>query len=354
MLIESLIENALGKSLIEYSSVAWKRTRQLFPQRSMLEKSLAGNKKLRKFVRKKQRRHSGSFADAEAIGPVADACRLTELACDLGDVYLESGTALAELARHIIQSKRRSIRLFIRTNSKLVDELMSTVGGCTVRRLDGSDGYDEDYAAFYGTEDETSDLIQGNGLDFARLGFMTASSIDLNFNGPHSKSKNTLHKQHILKACRPIPEAERQAKGNWDGVPIVLATEASKLVMGKEKLSQECVPIWDMLHWEEMKSEYYIKLSPMDRFINDIRRGHVLWIIYAASPIDDDLLQKLRSFNVSIRRVWNSKCGAFAYILYSRSWRYIQYLDCAPNVEDIVNCPETENQTICQSEAFQI
>jgi hypothetical protein len=248
---------------------------------------------------------------------------------------MESGTALAEAARNLIEFARgNQVNLFIRTNSLPVDHMMSTEPGFTVQRLVGEVGYDKDYAAFYGSSQATHDLIRGDASGCAKIVFMTTSSVDLTTHGPHSRFKNTTHKQHVLKASRPCANV---SEGTWKGAPIVMVTEVAKLKIG-EGLSDKCVPVYDGLTWPEMHTKQLRGLTGIKRFIEDIQNGHVIWIIYSSREIEERILSQLKAFDVSIRRV--RQPGAFAYILWSPKSQLASFLYYAPTVENEYLRPE--------------
>lgn len=286
-------------------------------KRSKLERAVKRDRELMKFVRARiGRHHAGSFRDVEAIGPVLDACGISHLIYDLGLVFLESGTAIAEYLRYLSVARPPTHSIEVSTNSALVDVLVDRMREWVVRRMVGGHGYDPSYAAHYAGPDVINALIQTGRPHAMKLILMTASSVDLDRHGPHSKEKNAIFKRDLINAARSIPNEEN----DWSGCPIVFLTEIDKVNQG---MLASCTPV-------------YWNASPragdgVDGFLKDIREGNILWIIYSADPIKrstayDALDKKLQGANVDVLELRLPEDNAYAFLVGSKKWGYFQNL----------------------------
>lgn len=298
--------------------VAW-RLKALWPfrGRSKLEIAVRRDRELTKFVRARIGRHNaGSSRDVEAIGPVLDACGISRLIYDRSNVFLESGTAIAEYLRHLTANRPPANSIEVSTNSALVDVLVDRRPEWIVRRLIGGHGYDPFYAAHYAGKDEINALIQTGDPHATNLILMTTSSVDIDVQGPHSKEKNAIFKCGLLGAARPIPSEMEE----WSGCPIVLLTEISKV---KQGMPSSCTPVY----WNAgSRTE-----EGMAGFLKDIREGNLLWIVYSADPIRQtakyaELDKKLSGANVDVLALEVPEQNAYAILVGSKKWRYFKEL----------------------------
>lgn len=302
-----------------FTTKVWPFVKRLWPfrKRSQLEIAVKRDRELTKFVRARiGRHHAGSYRDVEAIGPVLDASGISRLINDQCHVFLESGTAIAEYLRHLSVAHPPTNNIEVSTNSALVDVLVDRRREWIVRRMVGGHGYDPSYAAHYAGPNDINALIQTGGPHATKLILMTASAVDIDRHGPHSKEKNAIFKRDLINAARPVPNEE----DNWSGCPVVFLTEINKVNRG---MQSSCTPVY----WNASPRA----AEGMDGFLKDIREGNVLWIIYSADPIKcstvyDALDKKLRGANVDVRELGLAEDNAYALLVGSKKWGYFQNL----------------------------
>ena len=171
--------------------------------RSQLEKQLwRDHRGIARQVRRRMNR-LGSFRYKEAVGPVLKHSGVLDaLLPDTNKSYtiwIETGTACAELARYIDREfvngqEPHSCNVEMRTNNFLVVLLLVPRRSFVVMLL-GGDHYDPRYMATFRKDEETiTDHVKG-----CEAIFMTSSGTAILADGPNSLEKNALFKKTLVK-----------------------------------------------------------------------------------------------------------------------------------------------------------